>query len=248
MSKETTKLPCIHRGHRSRMKQRFLQNGGKDFSDHELLEMLLFYVIPRSDTNELAHALLNEFGSLREVMCADPARIQGVIGAGKSTATFLSLLFTIRKRIDTQKYTSKKFVADSLYKVGNFFVDYFKDVGREEFCVMMLDSSLKLIECRSLSSGSASSTSLDLKALVRLAIISGAAHVVVAHNHPSGPSAASAEDRQLTASIESALDAVGISLLEHLIVNDIGYKPTMQMRIFASQQNEHTALYKKFYE
>ena len=230
------------------MKQRFLQNGGRDFSDHELLEMLLFYVIPRSNTNELAHALLREFGSLREVMCADPARIRGVLGAGKSTATFLALLFTIRKRIDTQKYTSKKFVADSLYKVGNFFIDYFKDVKHEEFCVMMLDSSLKLIECRPLSSGSANSASLDVKALVRLAIIDGASHVLVAHNHPSGPSAASAEDKQLTANIESALDAVGISLLEHLIVNEVGYKPTMQMRIFASQQNEHTALYKKFYE
>lgn len=230
------------------MRQRFMQNGGRDFSDHELLEMLLFYVIPRSDTNELAHALLNEFGSLREVICADPVRVQGILGAGKSTATFLALLFTIRKRIDTQKYTSKRFVADSLYNVGSFFVDYFKDVGREQFCVMMLDSSLKLIECRSLSSGSTSSAALDVKSLVRLAVVSGAAHVVVAHNHPSGPSTASAEDKQLTANIEAALDAVGISLLEHLIVNEVGYKPTMQMRIFASQQNEHTALYKKFYE
>lgn len=248
MPKENTKPACIHRGHRYRMKQRFMQNGGRDFSDHELLEMLLFYVIPRSDTNALAHALINEFGSLREVICADPARIQAVLGAGKSTATFLALFFAIRKRIDAQKYTGKKFVADSLSKVGNFFVDYFKDVGREEFCVMMLDSSLKLIECRSLSSGSANSAALDVKALVRLAIIAGASHVVIAHNHPSGPSTASAEDRQLTANIESALDAVGISLLEHLVVNEIGYKPTMQMRIFANQKNEHTALYKKFYE
>ncbi len=247
MPKETTK-PSIHSGHRSRMKQRFMQNGGRDFSDHELLEMLLFYVIPRADTNELAHALLHEFGSLRDVISADPARIRAVVGAGRSTATFLSLLFTIRKRIDTQKYTKTKFVADSLSKVGNFFVDYFKDIKSEEICVMLLDGSLRLIECRTLTNGSANSAPLDIRALVKLSIIDGASHVVLAHNHPSGPSAASAEDKQLTANIESALDAVGISLLEHLIVNEVGYKPTMQMRIFTNPKNEHTALYKKFYE
>jgi len=248
MSKQTTTNNHLHHGHRDRMKKRFIETGGRDFSDHELLEMLLFYVIPRSDTNELAHSLLNEFGTLRDVLNADSARVERVMGAGKSTAVFLSLLFTIRKRIDIQKYENTRFVADSAIKVGNYFIDYFKDMQHEEFCVMLLDNSLKLIEFKSLSKGSVNSASVDVRALTRYALVSNASHVILAHNHPSGLTIPSVQDRQITTEVEAALSTVGISLMEHMIVNNTSFRPTMYMRVLGTGSPEYAKMYKRFYE
>lgn len=247
MSKDIIKDQCVHRGHRARMRKRFAENGGNDFLDHELLEMLLYHVIPRANTNELAHNLLNEFGTLRDVLNADPARIERVTGAGKATAGYLSLLFAIRKRTDTQKYIKTKFVADSLVKVGNYLVDHFRDRHNEEFCMMLLDGSLTLIEFKTVGVGSVNSTPVDVKALTKHALLSNATHVILAHNHPSGPALPSERDRQLTAQLEAALGAVGISLLDHLIVNDVGFKPTMYLRALGTETREYDGLYEKFY-
>ena len=149
--------------------------------------------------------------------------------------------------MDAQKYTGKKFIADSLVKVGNYLVDYFRDEQNEEFCIMLLDSSLKSIEFRSLGKGSANSAALDVKTLVKYAIIGNASYVILAHNHPSGIAMPSKQDRQTTSEVEMALSAVGIMLLEHIIVSGIGYKPTMHVRAFNSDDTEHSTLYKKFY-
>lgn len=248
MSNEINNKPQIHKGHRQRIKKRFIQSGGNDFSDHELLEMLLYYVIPRSDTNKLAHALLNEFGTLREVLNADPERIKRVMGAGPGTATFFSLLFSIRKRIDTQKYISTKFVADSAVKVGNYLISYFRDMHNEEFCVMLLDNSFRLIEFKTIAKGSNNSAPIDVKAITKFALLMGAAHVILAHNHPLGLSIPSQEDKQITLEVEAALSAVGINLLEHIIVNNTSFRPTLYMRTLGTKNSEHSEIYKKFYD
>ncbi len=238
----------IHRGHRDRLRKRFLKNNGRDFEDHELLEMLLCYVIPRANTNGIAHSLINEFGSLRDALNADPKKIERVDGAGKATSTFFSLLFAIRKRIDLQKYDSSKFVADSLTKVGNYFIDYFRDLQHEELCVMLLDNSLKLIEIKSFTSGSACGVGIDIREITRYALSENATHVVLAHNHPSGLLIPSAEDRHLTSSVEAAFFAVGITLLEHIIVNNVCYKPTLHMRALTAGNQDNFLMYKKFYD
>ncbi|MBR3879907.1 MAG: RadC family protein [Clostridia bacterium] len=230
------------------MKKRFLENGGKNFSDHELLEMLLYHVIPRVDTNELAHALLNEFGTLRNVIYADPARIEQVVGAGRATSTFFSLLSAVKRRTDTQKYSTSRFIADTAIKVGNFLVDYYRDAKEEEFCVMLLDSSLGLIEFASLTRGSNNSAAIDVKALAKHALIYNATHVILAHNHPTGSALPSESDRELTQEVDSALSAVGIHLIEHVIVNGTGFKPTMYMRTLGAKADKHSSLYKRFYD
>lgn len=248
MSKQTTKNPSPHRGHRARMRKRFAERGGRDFSDHELLEMLLYNVIPRADTNMVAHALIHEFGSLRAVLTADPARVREVVGAGRATADFLSLLVAVKKRADSEKYYTRGFVADSLSMVGNFFVDKFRHSQHEEFCAMMLDGSLKVISRKTITGGGPNSAPLDLKELTRYALICNATHVILAHNHPDGVTAASSDDRKITADVESALAAVGITLLEHLIVNGLTYQPSMYMKALGSGDPEFSKLYKDFFD
>ena len=223
--------PELHTGHRERLRQRFSVNRGKDFSDHELLEMLLFYTIPRLDTNELAHKLINKFGSLSAVINADPEKLKSVPGIGNASATFFELLFVIKKRIDLEKYKNDDFIADSLSLVGAFLLDYYKGRYEEEFCAMLLDNGLKLIEFWSISKGSVNSTSVDVRSIAKHALTKDASYIILSHNHPSGLLNQSSDDRLLTSRIDAALHAIGITLIDHIIVNDEGYMPTMHARI-----------------
>ncbi len=245
---ENKSTPSVHAGHRDRIKTRFLANRGNDFADHELLEMLLFYTLPRVNTNPLAHMLIDEFGSLEDVLNADPERLERIQGLGKSTSLLFSLLFAIKKRTDMQKYKNTKFTADSLTKVGNYFVDYFKGKKYEEVCVLLLDNSLKLIGFKSLSSGSINSTKVDIRELTKYALTNDASYVIMAHNHPSGLLIASAHDKNLTYNIESALYAVGIVLMEHIITNDVAFTPTMQGAPRRYTTESSPAMMKNFYK
>lgn len=82
----------LHAGHRSRMRRRFLRDGLDSFADHEVLELLLFYAMPRQDVNPMAHALLEKFGSLPEVLDAPVEALCTVHGVGPKVARFLTLI------------------------------------------------------------------------------------------------------------------------------------------------------------
>lgn len=248
MSDNVKKQVCVHAGHRERMKRRFLVNQGKDFNDHEMLEMLLFYVLPRENTNEVAHNLLNEFGSLRNVCNAEPSRIERVVGAGPATSLYLSLLFAIRKRIDLEKYDMDRFVASSTRVVGEFLMEYYRDKQYEEVCAMLLDNSLRLIEFKSLSTGSVNSSSFDVRSLARYALRIDATHVILSHNHPSGDTIPSLSDRDISLQLASALDAIGIILLDNIIVTGTSYKPMMSLGMTTQNTKAEPQKYRDYYQ
>ena len=247
-TKPKSKQKPLHSGHRERLKERFSINDGKDFTEHELLEMLLFYVIPRVNTNELAHKLINEFGSLQGVFEADPALLERVDGAGKSTSLYFRLHDTIMKRIGMEKYKDKRFYADALSKVGEFLLDYYRGNKSEEFCIMLLDNSLGLIEFAQMSTGSVNSSSVDVRKIAKYALLKDASHVILSHNHPSGTLHQSSDDRVVTLQVQSALNSLGISLMEHIIVNDTDYATTMHMRPMSSTPLRDANLYREFYK
>ncbi len=244
---ENKRSADLHKGHRARMKKRFLANNGRDFSDHELLELLLFYGIPRADTNELAHKLLNEFGSLRAVCNAPTERLQKIKGIGASTALLFRLIFVIRKKMDVEKYKGKTFLADRIGNVGNYLIDYYKDSPREELCAMFLDNSLRLIDFASLSTGSVNSVCVDVRSLAKLALDKDASYVIIAHNHPAGTLNQSNEDKAITIQVQAALHAIGITLLDHIIVNDVAYMPTMIGQIKGRIPQADVDMINKFY-
>ena len=239
--------PQLHKGHRSRMKKRFLANNGKDFSDHELLELLLFYSIPRADTNELAHELLNRFGSLRAVCNAAPENLGKIKGIGPSTSILFKLLFVIRKRMDIEKYNLKKLSADRIGNVGNFLIDYYKDNPREELCALLLDNSLRLIDFVSLSTGSVNSVFIDVRSLAKLALDKDASYVILSHNHPAGTLNQSNEDKAITMQVQAALHTIGITLLDHIIANDVAYMPTLMAQIKGRVPQADVEMINKFY-
>ena len=245
---QKNKSKPLHSGHRKRLRERFLVNNGKDFTDHELLELLLFYLIPRANTNELAHKLINEFGSLQGVFDTDPAILERVDGAGKATSLYFKLHDTIMKRIGMEKNKEKRYYADALSKVGEYLLDYYRGCKSEEFCVMLLDNSLGLIEFEQMSTGSINSANVDVRKIAKYALLKDASHVILSHNHPSGTLHQSSDDRVVTLQVQSALNALGISLMEHIIVNDTDYATTMHMRPMSSTPLRDANVYREFYK
>ncbi|MGM9644197.1 MAG: RadC family protein [Eubacteriales bacterium] len=248
MSNNVKKQASVHVGHRERMRRRFLVSQGKDFNDHEMLEMLLYYAIPRGNTNEVAHNLLNEFGSLRNVCNAEPARIERVVGAGPATSLFISFLFALRKRIDLEKYDLNRFVANSTREVGEFLMEYYRDKQYEEVCAMLLDNSFRLIEFKSLSTGSVNSSSFDVRSLTKHALRIDATHVILSHNHPSGDTAPSMSDRDISLRLDASLRAVGIILLDHIIVTSTSYKPMMSLGMTTQNMHADPQKYRDYYQ
>ena len=247
MSDNSKRSSELHKGHRERMRKRFIANNGRDFSDHELLEMLLYFSVPRSDTNELAHKLLNEFGSLRAACNASPEKLERIKGIGPSTSFLFKLIFTIRKRMDIEKYKNKKLASDRISNVGNYLIDYYRDTPVEELCLMLLDNSLRLIDFIPFASGSVNSVSIDVRALAKTALDKDVSYVIIAHNHPAGTLNQSNEDKLITSQVQAALYTIGITLLDHIIVNDVAYMPTLMAQIKGRIPQADIDMINKFY-
>ena len=221
----------IHSGHRDRLRSRFLREGLDNFEEVNALELLLFYCIPRKDTNELAHALLSHFGSFHQVLDATPEELMAVPGIGEGTATFLPLISAACRyyRVNQANDVS---ALDTIEKCGDFLVNYFHSRKNETVILLCLDAKCKKIVCRELGEGSVNSASISVRRVVEIALGVKATFVVLAHNHPSGVAVPSAEDVQTTKMIARSLNAVGISLTDHIVVADDDYVSMVQSGLY----------------
>lgn len=208
----------LHDGHRQRKKEQFLQHGLDGFADHEVLELLLFYAIPRRDTNELGHRLLEKFGSLDGVFSAPAEELRKVEGVGENAAALLSLLGAVRQRLCRESMKDR--IVGSVKEAGDLFLTLLRHERREVLYLACLDAKGKLLNCRRLSSGTTSMTALSVREVVETALRCDASRVVLGHNHPSGVALPSEEDRQVTLQIQQALRTMSITLMDHIVVAD----------------------------
>ena len=186
----------LHDGHRQRKRERFLKQGADGLADHEVLELLLYYAIPRRDTNETAHRLLQKFGTLQNVFNAPAEELSRVEGMGEGAALFLTLLPAVYRR--TMRSTGPEKVLNSVEKCGRYFLSLLAQERQETLYQLCLDAKGKLLTCKKLSQGSADCTALSVRQVVENALLSGASAVVLAHNHPSGVALPSENDRAVT--------------------------------------------------
>ena len=209
----------IHDGHREKMRQRFLKSGLDAFADHEALELLLYYAIPRRDTNPIAHALMERYGSLSAVLAAPVEDLKKVEGVGESAAILLKLapqLYRKAKMSDAEQET----ILSSVERVGAYLLDRFAGEKNEVVYQLCLDRKGKLLVCKKLGEGGVTSADLDIRRLVENALLTGASAVVLAHNHPSGVALPSRDDYAATDRAKTALAVVGVALTDHIIVAD----------------------------
>lgn len=209
----------VHDGHRDRMRNRFLENGLNGFADHEILELLLYYAIPRGDVNPLAHTLMDRFGSLSGVFSAPMELLTKVEGVGERTAALLRLIPQAAQRARLADM-EKGLALNTRKRVGDYLLELFSQERNEAVYQLCLDGKGKLLACRRLGSGSASAVTLDVRGVMQNAILFSASSVILAHNHPSGVALPSEADQAATLRVREALATIDVRLLDHIIVAD----------------------------
>jgi len=201
------------------MRRRFLKGGLESFADHEALELLLYYAIPRRDTNPVAHALMERYGSLSAVLAAPVEDLKQVAGIGESAAILLKLPLQIcgkAKMADVEQET----VLSSVERVGAYLLDRFAGESNEVIYQLCLDGKGKLLACKRIGEGGVSDAEMNLRRMVENAVLTKASGVILAHNHPSGIALPSAEDIAATQKAKAAMDVIGVVLADHIIVAD----------------------------
>ena len=214
MAKEENNL---HIDHRKRVKERFLERGLEGFFEHEVLELSLFYALPRQDTNTIAHRLIDRFGSISAVFEADISELQKIEAIGEHGASLLRL-FSEVPRFAEKTRLQKSLDLRTHSSCVSYLTKYLKPLKTEQFHLLCLNAQLKLIKHITLFEGSVSRTNVNMRILVEQALRNQCSAAVIAHNHPSGSVIPSLEDNFLTESVFSALSYVDIRLLDHIIV------------------------------
>lgn len=208
----------IHDGHREKMRRRFLETGLAGFADHEALELLLFYAIPRRDTNALAHVLLERYGSLGATLAAPVEDLQKVDGVGESAALLLRLVPMLTERSRARE--SAPVILNSTERAGEYLLHRFDGKKYELVYELCLDRKGKLLVSKLLTEGDVNGAELNIRKLVENALLANASAVILSHNHPSGVALPSGEDFATTDRVRMALEGVGIQLVDHIIVAD----------------------------
>lgn len=207
------------RGHRQRLKQRFLTAGMETFLDHEVLELLLTYAIPQRDVKPLAKSLLKGFGSLKGIMDADIAELQKTPGVGEHTAVLFKLLKELAALYLKQKAKEKPQIActSELFDFCRTAMGGKKD---EEFCVIYLDAQNQIIEFETVQKGVANQAVVYPRQVLERALRRKASALILAHNHPSGHVRPSEADIRLTKTIQETARALDILVHDHIIIGE----------------------------
>lgn len=209
----------IHDGHRDRLRETFMKTGLDDFHPHNVLELLLFYSIPRKDTNEIAHALIEEFGSIERVFDADVEELVKVKGITKNSAVLISMIPQLARYYMTRKADHGK-PLKTIEELGSYLVPKFIGENHEILYLVFLDSKLQVLTCKKLVEGTTNSVEMRIDQIVKLAATVDAPRLAIAHNHPDGNPTPSPEDLALTAGLKEALKLINKELVDHVVVGD----------------------------
>lgn len=217
----------IHAGHRQRMKERFLAGGLDGFSDHEILELILFYAIPRRDVNELSHRLVERFGSFKAVFDADYEDLQKVDGIGENAAILIKLMAE-----SFRKYALSDgkdvMIYDTLQKVGEYAVKLYIGVSVEKLYALLFDNKMMLLDTVMLGEGAVNSVHFSVRTIAEKALKRDASSIILIHNHPNGTPYPSDEDKRFSTYLKDLLSNFDIALIDHIIVAGRYYRPVFE--------------------
>lgn len=215
-------MAAVHDDHRARMRRRFLEHGLDVFQDHETLELLLFYSVPRADTNPTAHRLMERFGSLHAVLEAPPRELAKVEGVGEASATLLHYSMELIRRyaLDKRDHDMPRACLNSTELFGQYLRPFFIGRGYELAMLVCLDSRGGVLCSEQIAGGTVGEVHISARRIAEIALSWDAYGVLLAHNHPGGKALPSVGDRETTAALETALGGIGIRLVDHLIFGE----------------------------
>ena len=207
----------VHDGHRERLRARFAEHGLESFNELNALELLLCYAIPRRDTNEIAHRLLDAFGSLSGVFQASMQELTSIPGIGENAATLILMVPQLVKKARVSKAKETKIIRNST-DAGNYLLPYFLDEPDEIVMMLCLDNKRAVICCREMGRGVVNCVDANIRRMVETALKVKTTTVIIAHNHPNGVALPSREDDNFTRTLYRSLGLLGITLEDHIIV------------------------------
>ncbi len=208
----------LHKGHRERLRSRFKAEGLRGFADHEVLEFILTFAIPRINTNDIAHRLINEFGSLQGVLNASTDNLCRVDGVGENSAILIRLFSQVANiYVSPSKANGKAY--KTLNDFGFFFVNYFVGETKEKLTVMSLDPSMRLIACDDVHIGTLNTGIPDAEKIAEILFSRNASAFALAHNHLGGSAQPSQDDIKATLDIRDIFSRLNKPLIEHIVVS-----------------------------
>lgn len=231
----------LHSGHRERMMQKFLINKAA-LSDHEVLEMLLFYALPRINTNDIAHRLINTFGSLKNVFAANKDQLKAVKGVGEKAAMQIMIVGNIINRMHYKKPKDVRlnnFMALKEYLDGQF------NNKVERFLLILLDKNYKVLTQHDYTDNHKEVVSAEIPGFASLLALHQAENVMLVHNHPSGNSMPSGDDDTTTAKVAMICSMYGKRLVDHVIVGDniYSYRDSGKLQTILNKANINNITY-----
>lgn len=216
----------IHSGHRDRMRKRFASDPRlAGFAEHEIMEMLLFFVLTRKDTNAIAHDLIDQFGSVRGVLNAPVERLNQVKDIGQSAALMIKLFGAIADHAARQSI--ERVDVRAIEELSEYVKSLFLQENVESFKVVCITPDMHVGTSARISSGNAAATPVDMRELARTVLNCGAENIILAHNHPDASCCPSQEDIVLTRKIAQYFAPFDICVLDHFVVGRDG---VMSMR------------------
>ncbi|PIL17687.1 hypothetical protein P775_23625 [Puniceibacterium antarcticum] len=214
---ETARLPSYIRDHRARLRERFLVGGADALPDYELLELILFRAIPRRDVKPLARQLIEIFGDFNRVISAPISRLTEVAGVGEAVVTELKIIEAAAQRLSRSRVMQRQVVSS-----WDALLDYCHTAmahrDTEQFRVLYLDRKNVLIADEAQAQGTVDHVPVYPREVVKRALELNASALILVHNHPSGDPTPSAEDIDMTAQIQTAAQALGLTLHDHLVI------------------------------
>lgn len=217
----------IHADHRERMKQRFIAEGLEHFDYHNILELLLFFAIPRKDTNPIAHELIQKFGSFSAVFSADVQQLQSIKGMTRGAAILIKMIPEVYRKY-AEDSLNRINILNTSELVGDFLLTKFIGRPLETVGLICLNNSCKMLKFEWISEGSFSSAPVNIRKIAETAFSCNAVSVILAHNHPNGGLKPSHKDIRTTETIKAVLKKLDIDLLDHFIVAEGRWSSMME--------------------
>jgi DNA repair protein RadC len=211
-----------NKGHRQRLRKKFLKNGLDGFLDYEIIELLLTLGTPRTDCKQPAKDTLKKFGSLKAVLEAEPAELKEIKGIGDNNVFGLKIAQSVSRRYLADRIIDKDFIR-SADEVIDYLKHNLRDKSREVFLAIYLNGRNQILKMEELFQGTLTTSAVYPREVVKRALVNDAAALVFVHNHPSGNPNPSQDDLTITKKLKEAAQAIDVSVHDHLIIagNDV---------------------------
>lgn len=209
-------------GHRDRLRERFSKNGPESMADYELLEMILFRLLPRRDTKPIAKAMIDRFGSFSEVLGAPRQLLLEIDGLGPTAVTDLKVILAAAQRFARDNIRDRPVLAS-----WNELIDYCRSQmafeEKEQFRILFLDKKNMLIADEVQQVGTVDHTPVYTREVIKRSLELSATALILVHNHPSGDPSPSSADVRMTKAIIDVAQPLGITIHDHVIIGRSGH-------------------------